>query len=119
MLLNKNINFNKNETELKMENPTRNYLILSNYLTLHIVLNVIEYTFRKYLLLHIKKHYFIHFFLLVFKIVESLQCILKSYLNSQEVAIKISTILNEGEFPRDYLINKPFLYLHIIKANEP
>ena len=34
-----------------------------------------KYTFRIYVLLRIKKHYFIHF-LLVFKIAESLQCIL-------------------------------------------
>ena len=34
-------------------------------------------TLSKYILLHIKKHYFIHF-LLVFKIAEYLQCILKA-----------------------------------------
>ena len=100
ILLNKNINFNKNETESKMENPTHSFretnLVLQlieesqiksktltswsswkkkGYflyrlfcpkeilLTFVFYLNVecIEYTFRIYILLHIKKHYCIHF----------------------------------------------------------
>ena len=58
------------------------YLFEEIFLTFVFYLNVecIEYTFRIHILLHIKKHYFIH---LVFKVVESLSCILK---NSKFVA---------------------------------
>ena len=108
ILLNKNINFNKNEKELKMENPTPSFretnLVLQliqesetksktvmtwslqkkkedifctiYFLRFVFYLNVLstEYTFRIYILLHIKKHYFI--LLLAFKIVKRLQSIL-------------------------------------------
>ena len=101
ILLNKNINFNKNDTELKMENPTHSFrendlvlqliqesqiksktvikwslqknkddifvqLILSKdfffdnlcFISMYSVFN----TFKIYILLYIKKHYFVHFF---------------------------------------------------------
>ena len=49
-------------------------------------------TFRIFLLLHIKKHYFIHF-LLVFKIVESLQSIHKLVKQTQKISEIIQVIL--------------------------
>ena len=49
-----------------------------NFLTFVFYLNVcIEYTFTRYILLYIKKTLLHTLVLLVFKIVESLQCILK------------------------------------------
>ena len=105
ILLNKNININKNETESKIENPTHSFRetklgfssyknrklkvklqwvrarekkesILSRlfcpkeiFLTFVIYLNAyyVEFTFRKYILWQIKKHYFIHFCCLFLK----------------------------------------------------
>ena len=49
-------------------------------------------TFRIFLLLHIKKLYFIHF-LLVFKIVESLQSIHKLVKQTQKISVIIQVIL--------------------------
>ena len=116
MLLSKNMNFNKNETESKWKVPLtvldRRTLCFSSsknrklnvkpgwvgarnrkrghffqrlfwphgiFLTFVFYLNLqcIEYTFRIYILLHIKKYYSIPFCFLFFKIVESLQIILK------------------------------------------
>ena len=116
IIMNKNINFNKNETESKMENPTHSfretnlvlqliyefqiknktdelelakekqdifyivYFVRRNFFltfVFYLKVHCIEYTFRIYILLHIHKHYFIHFF--VFKIFESLKCILKGF----------------------------------------
>ena len=109
ILLNQNINFDKNETEWRIENSTRSFRETNLVLQLNCEVNCssrerkkrghflyrsfclkkifvtcmfylsvqcIEFTFRIDILLHLKRHYFIHF-LLVFKIVESLQCILK------------------------------------------
>ena len=45
----------------------------------HLNVQCTKQTFRIYILLHIKKHYFIHF-LLVFKITENLKFILSLYL---------------------------------------
>ena len=55
------------------------YFVQSNFLIFLFYRNVycIEYTFRIYILLHVKEHNFMHFFMLIFKIIESLQCILK------------------------------------------
>ena len=57
----------------------RSFFLLLWHLLSTVYLNVwcTEYTFWIYILLHIKKHYFIHFSV-VFKIVGSLQCILNS-----------------------------------------
>ena len=110
--LNKNIKFDKNEKDSKMENPTHGFrdtnpilqLIWESqiksktvvswssqtkkegifctvyfvrrkfFLTFVFYRNVywIKYTFRIHILVHIKKHYSIRFFLLAFKIVKSL-----------------------------------------------
>ena len=51
--------------------PKRIFLTFVFYLGVQ----YIEYTFRTYILSHIKKQYFAHFFLLVFKVVENLHCI--------------------------------------------
>ena len=51
--------------------PKRIFLTFVFYLGVQ----YIEYTFRIYILSHIKKQYFAHFFLLVFKVVENLHCI--------------------------------------------
>ena len=101
ILSNKNINFNKNQTESKMENPTNSFRKTSLVLQLmqespiksktvmswssrkrkrglflyrlfcpkavflrfvfHLNVQCVEHNFRRYILLHIKKHYFIHF----------------------------------------------------------
>ena len=98
-MLNKNINFNKNRLESKRENPTHSfretncyelelakekrghfcivYFLLNIWvLSLYSVLNTLtEYTY-----FYISKNIISYTFLLVFKIVESLQCILKSNL---------------------------------------
>ena len=118
ILLNKNVNFNKNETESKMENPThsfretnlalqliqesqikrksvmswssqkkkesifcivyfvrRNFFLHLSFVSMYSVLNTLsEYTY-----LYISKNITSYTFLLLFKIVESLQCILKRY----------------------------------------
>ena len=118
ILLNKNVNFNKNETESKMENPThsfretnlalqliqesqikrksvmswssqkkkerifcivyfvrRNFFLHLSFVSMYSVLNTLsEYTY-----LYISKNITSYTFLLLFKIVESLQCILKKY----------------------------------------
>ena len=129
ILLNKNINFNKNETELKMENLTvsqRQTLCFSLYencklkvklwwvgacerkrrafFALFLCPNEIFYylcfisiycvfcTFRMYILLHTKTHYFITF-LLVFKIVESLQYILDSRPEDRKDMLFYKTML--------------------------
>ena len=71
------------------------------FLALMFYLNAwcIEYTFRIYILLHIKKHYFIHS-LLVFKIVKSLQCILtmQDEISSQFNKLKFQTAILEKTF---------------------
>ena len=64
----------------------------------------IEYTFRIYILFHIKKHYFIHF-LLVFKIVETLQFILNKKLRPE-----ISNLLN------NFLTWNVFIFHHRNKS---
>ena len=106
-LLNKNVNFNKNETEPKMENPTRSfrdknlvlqlvwesriksksvmswssqkkkecifrnvYFVRKIFFKHLFYLNIYrtEWTFRIYILSHIKKQYLIHFCYLVLKL---------------------------------------------------
>ena len=83
-LLNKNINFNKNETASKLENPT-NFFTETN-LVLQLIKEsqiksktVMSWSSQK------KKqcsfcNYFVYF-LLAFKVVESLQCIFKNFAN--------------------------------------
>ena len=120
ILLNKNIDFNKNETELKMENPARSFrettISFSSYkngklkqncdelelpkekrghflyrlfypkeifLTFEIFLTYlsvqcIEYTFRIYILLHIRKHDIIHFCCLLLKSLKAFTVSLKT-----------------------------------------
>ena len=120
ILLKKNINFIKNETELKMENPTHSLrdanlvlqLIQESQIKSRTVMSwssqkkiedffvslvwsegtflkicvlfqciCIEYTFRIYILLQIKKRYFIHFCCLFLKSSKVLSVFLKGILN--------------------------------------
>ena len=117
------INFNKSKTELKMKNLTHTfketnlvnqlmqeshiksktmswssqkkkeciYFVRRKFFNICFVLMYSE-TFRIFLLLHIKKLYFIHF-LLVFKIVESLQSIHKLVKQTQKISVIIQVIL--------------------------
>ena len=117
------INFNKSKTELKMKNLTHTfketnlvnqlmqeshiksktmswssqkekeciYFVRRKFFNICFVLMYSE-TFRIFLLLHIKKLYFIHF-LLVFKIVESLQSIHKLVKQTQKISGIIQVIL--------------------------
>ena len=118
ILLKKNINFIKNETELKMENPTHSLrdanlvlqLIQESQIKSRTVMSwssqkkiedffvslvwsegtflkicvlfqciCIEYTFRIYILLQIKKRYFIHFCCLFLKSSKILSVFLKEF----------------------------------------
>ena len=82
ILLNKNINFNKNEKHSKMEHPTHNFretsivrqLISESEITIKPVMSWSSRKkkegifFRMYTILHIKKYYFMHFFCLFLKL---------------------------------------------------
>ena len=108
ILLNKNINCNKNQTELKIENPTHSFretiLVLqliwesqikSKTMMRWSLWNKKEGSFcifwRNFFLgsvFYLKhKHYFIHF-LLAFKIFERLHCILKAIIDGIWVVSK-------------------------------
>ena len=110
ILFNKNINFNKNETESKMENSTHSFretnLLLQLieelqiksktvmswiswkkkegiFCTVYFVrriffLTFVFYTLSEHTYFYISKNITSYTFLLVFKIIESLQCILKA-----------------------------------------
>ena len=77
-----------------------------------------EYTFRIFILLHIKKQYFIHFFLLDFKIVKSLQCILNGRAVVEGLVAK-----NLVDKKMDLLLNywqlKTYIKLHIQTVHFP
>ena len=115
LMLSKNINFNKNQLESKMENPPHTFremnLVLrlvqepqvksenlmswsqrkkkeGIFCTVYLVtfvfyLNVqcIEYTFRKYILLHIQKYYLIHFCCLFLKSSKAFSVSLRTILS--------------------------------------
>ena len=74
----------------------------------------IEYTFRIYILLHVKEHNFMHFFMLIFKIIESLQCILK-WINitmteavAQRFSVREGVLRNFAKFARNHLYQSLF-----------
>ena len=74
--LNKNINFNKNETESQMENPTHKFKKPLNFSKRNICSNISVYSVLNKLLeykyFYISKNITSYTFLLVFEIVESL-----------------------------------------------
>ena len=76
----------------------------------------IKYTFRIYILLHIKSYYFIHF-LSVFKIVESLQCLLKIKIkqnpgspNSSEYIYRLFDVLPKQIITCEMKIHSKFKF---------
>ena len=115
MLLNKNINFNKIEVVTKMENPTHSFRETNLvFFSMYSVLN----TLSEHAFLYISKSINSYTFLLVFKIVEILQCILNcnikfnnasSYIYfivyfSQKM-VKISSTYFQIHFSRDFLLS--------------
>ena len=88
ILLNKNIN--KNETKSKMENPAHSFIEANLVLQLIYELQIKSKTFRY------QKTLLDTLFLLISKIIESLQCILKAYLS--ELTILINIFRKKGAF---------------------
>ena len=88
ILLNKNIN--KNETKSKMENPAHSFIEANLALQLIYELQIKSKTFRY------QKTLLDTLFLLISKIIESLQCIIKAYLS--ELTILINIFRKKGAF---------------------
>ena len=88
ILLNKNIN--KNETKSKMENPAHSFIEANLVLQLIYELQIKSKTFRY------QKTLLDTLFLLISKIIESLQCIIKAYLS--ELTILINIFRKKGAF---------------------
>ena len=88
ILLNKNIN--KNETKSKMENPAHSFIEANLVLQLIYELQIKSKTFRY------QKTLLDTLFLLISKIIESLQCIIKAFLS--ELTILINIFRKKGAF---------------------
>ena len=103
IMLNKNINFNKNKTESRMENPTHRVLerrTLCSYKNRRSKVKLWwvgarerkKRTFFVHLqvYLYISKNFISYTFLLVLKIVKNLQCILKNKIRQKPWKVPIT-----------------------------
>ena len=103
IMLNKNINFNKNKTESRMENPTHRVLerrTLCSYKNRRSKVKLWWVGARErkkrtffvhlHIYLYISKNFISYTFLLVLKIVKNLQCILKNKIRQKPWKVPIT-----------------------------
>ena len=106
ILLNKNINLNKNETESKMENPTHSFREASLVMSWNAL-------FKIYILLDIKTHHSIQFCCLFLKSSKAFsQCTLKILLFFENAGASCYSLYNRKSY-----ISDPDRYIYFVFPN--